>query len=86
MGIKERKRRLNENVFTRIKSNRPLTVLLSVLVVLIVAYALVLPAKTLSKKEASRQGGVDVADARGKDFALKISWLDEKQAPEDVSV
>ena len=64
------------------KNNRPLTVLLSVVVVLITAIVLITPASTLEKDVARQQGGIDVpaeeASAGGKDQS-EISQSDTKK-------
>ena len=55
-GIKRRIRRNR----SALKYRRQLTVILSVVVVFLMVWALVVPASTLTKKEAKKQGGVDV--------------------------
>ena len=92
MGIKERKRRRDENVFSAIKNVRSLTVLLSVIVVLLVTWALVLPARTITKNAAQKQGGIDVASEagtlayEGDGFTLKVQVKNPDSLSENAEI
>ena len=62
MGTRNRiKRRRNRRIMSVLKHRRQLTGILSVAVVFLVVSALIVPASTLTKKEAKKQGGIDVS-------------------------
>ena len=78
-GIKRRIRRNR----SALKYRRQLTVILSVVVVFLMVWALVLPAKTLTKKEAKKQGGVELSEVQRTETQEQDKKPDEDNAEPD---